>query len=68
MNAHDFMVIVGSIPGLFAVAYFIVLFIKTINWKKDSIALRIEAILGITICLTIGVFIVGWINYLLTIN
>ena len=68
MNAHDFMVIVGSIPGLFAVVYFIVLFIKTINWKKDSIALRIAAILGVTICLTIGVFIVGWINYLLTIS
>lgn len=68
MNAHDFMVIVGSIPGLSAVVYFIVLFIKTIDWKKDSIALRIEAILGVTICLTIGVFIVGWINYLLTIS
>jgi hypothetical protein len=68
MNAHDFMVIIGSIPGLLAVAYFIVVFIETIDWKKDSIALRVEAILGITICLTIGVFIVGWINYLLTIG
>lgn len=68
MNAHDFMVIVGSIPGLLAVAYFIVVFIETIDWKKDSIALRIVAILGIIICLTIAIFIVGWINYLLTIS
>lgn len=68
MNAHDFMVIVGSIPGLLAVAYFIVVFIETIDWKKDSIALRIEAILGIIICLTIAMFIIGWINYLLTIG
>lgn len=68
MNAHDFIVIIGSIPGLFAVAYLIVVFIKTIDWKKDSIALRVAAIFGIIICLTIAIFIVGWINYLLTIN
>jgi hypothetical protein len=68
MNAHDFMVIIGSIPGLLAVAYFIVVFIETIDWKKDSIALRVEASLGIIICLTIAMFIVGWINYLLTIG
>lgn len=67
MNAYD-AIIVGSIPGLFGVAYLIVVFIKTIDWKKDSIALRVAAILGIIMCLTIAIFIVGWINYLLTIN
>ena len=67
MNAYDF-IIAGLITGLFAVVYFIVVFIKTIDWKKDSIALRIEAILGIIICLTIGIFIIVLINYLLTIN
>ena len=67
MNAYD-AIIAGSIPGLFAVAYLIVVFIKTIDWKKDSIALRVAAILGIIICLTIAIFIVGWIKYLLTIN
>ena len=67
MNAYDF-IIAGLITGLFAVAYFIVVFIKTIDWKKDSIALRIEAILGIIIYLTIGIFIIVLINYLLTIN
>ena len=44
MNAYDF-IIAGLITGLFAVAYFIVVFIKTIDWKKYSIDLRIEAIL-----------------------
>lgn len=67
MNAYD-AIIAGLIPGLFAVAGFIVVFIKTIDWKKDSIALKIEAILGVIICLTIGIFIIGLIDYLLTIN
>jgi hypothetical protein len=67
MNAYQF-IIAGCGTGLIAVIYFIVVFIKTINWKKDSIALRIEAILGIIICLTIEIFIVTLINYLLTIN
>ena len=67
MNAYDF-IIAGLIAGLFAVAYFIVVFIKTINWKKDPIVLKIEAILGVVICSTIGIFIITLINCLLTIN
>lgn len=67
MNAYAFIT-AGSIPGLFAVAYFIAVFIKSINWKKDSIALRVAAILGIIICLTIGIMIVVLINCLLTMS
>ena len=67
MNAYQF-IIAGLITGLFAVVYFIVVFIKTIDWKKDSITLRIEAILGVIICSTIGIFIITLINCLLTIS